>query len=167
MERKKLSGEVFYPSEDTVREARVPDWEVFANKAEFDYTGFWEREADQLHWFREWDKVLDDSQKPFYKWFVGARTNIVYNCLDRHLQTARRNKLALIWEGGKRRFQVIFLLCPAPGRGALRQCAEKSRPWKRRSGNDLYGSRSRASHCHARLRVHRSNPFRGIRRLYR
>ena len=107
MEQKKLSGEVFYPPEETVKEARVPDWDVFTNKAERDYVGFWEREADQLHWFREWDKVLDDSQKPFYKWFVGAKTNIVYNCLDRHLQTARRNKLALIWEGENGDFRSL------------------------------------------------------------
>jgi len=99
MAEKKLSGEVFYPSEETVKEARVPDWNALAKEAEYDYTGFWEREADELHWFREWEKVLDDSKKPFYKWFVGAKTNIVYNCLDRHVQTARRNKIALIWEG--------------------------------------------------------------------
>ena len=50
-------------------------------------------------WFEPWTKVLDDSNKPFYKWFVGGKTNIVYNCLDRHVETWRRNKLALIWEG--------------------------------------------------------------------
>ena len=99
MAQKNLSGEVFYPSEETVKQARVPDWNALAKEAERDYAGFWEREANELHWFREWEKVLDDSQQPFYKWFVGARTNIVYNCLDRHVQTARRNKLALIWEG--------------------------------------------------------------------
>ena len=48
---------------------------------------------------QKWDKVLDDSNAPFYKWFVGGKTNIVYNCLDRHVATWRRNKLALIWEG--------------------------------------------------------------------
>jgi acetyl-CoA synthetase len=45
--------------------------------------------------------VLDDSNKPFYKWFVGGKTNIVYNCLDRHVASWRKNKLALIWEGEK------------------------------------------------------------------
>jgi acetyl-CoA synthetase len=99
MEQEKLSGEVFYPSQDTVNRARVKEWGALARDAEHNYTGFWEREADELYWHREWDKVLDDSNKPFFKWFVGAKTNIVYNCLDRHVQTARRNKLALIWEG--------------------------------------------------------------------
>jgi acetyl-CoA synthetase len=43
--------------------------------------------------------VLDDSNPPFFKWFVGGKTNIVHNALDRHLKTFRKNKLALIWEG--------------------------------------------------------------------
>jgi acetyl-CoA synthetase len=60
---------------------------------------FWEEQAGKLHWFRKWDKVLDDSDAPFYKWFAGGSTNIVYNALDRHQLTATRNKLALIWEG--------------------------------------------------------------------
>ena len=48
---------------------------------------------------RRWDQVLDDSNKPFYKWFVGGKTNMALNALDRHVTTWRRNKLALIWEG--------------------------------------------------------------------
>ncbi len=99
MTEEKLSGEVFYPDEETVAMARVPDWQALAAEAEQDYLGFWEREAKELHWFAPWKKVLDDSQQPFYKWFTGARTNIAFNCLDRHVTTARRNKLALIWEG--------------------------------------------------------------------
>ncbi len=55
-------------------------------------------EAEELEWFQKWDKVLDDSNKPFFKWFTGAKTNIVHNCIDRHLKTYRKNKLALIWE---------------------------------------------------------------------
>jgi acetyl-CoA synthetase len=60
---------------------------------------FWADQANELEWFQKWDKVLDDSQAPFYKWFVGAKTNIIHNAIDRHLKTWRRNKLALIWEG--------------------------------------------------------------------
>lgn len=99
MAQENLTGEVFYPSEETIKQARVSDRDAFDKEAERDYTGFWEREAKELHWFEPWIRVLDDSQKPFYKWFVGAKTNIVYNCLDRHVRTARRNKLALFWEG--------------------------------------------------------------------
>ncbi|MEP0773190.1 MAG: acetate--CoA ligase [Acidobacteriota bacterium] len=64
-----------------------------------DPPGFWERQAAQLAWYRRWEKVLDDSQAPFYRWFVGGKTNIVLNALDRHLGTATQNTLALIWEG--------------------------------------------------------------------
>ena len=61
--------------------------------------------ASRLEWFEPWEKVLDDSDKPFYKWFTGAKCNIVYNAVDRHQKTWRRNKQALIWEGedGSRR----------------------------------------------------------------
>ena len=67
-------------------------------KARTDLQGFWARRAKELEWFQKWDKVLDDSNKPFFKWFVGAKTNIVHNAIDRHLKTHRKNKLALIWE---------------------------------------------------------------------
>jgi acetyl-CoA synthetase len=60
---------------------------------------FWADQANELEWFQKWDKVLDDSEAPFYKWFVGAKTNIIHNAIDRHVKTWRRNKLALIWEG--------------------------------------------------------------------
>jgi acetyl-CoA synthetase len=60
---------------------------------------FWADQANELEWFQKWDKVLDDSNAPFYKWFVGAKTNIIHNAIDRHVKTWRRNKLALIWEG--------------------------------------------------------------------
>lgn len=99
MVKRKLSGEVFYPSEKTKVKALVKDRSVIDAKAAKDPSGFWADYASELHWFRKWDKVMDDSGKPFYKWFLGGETNIAYNCLDRHLNTFRRNKLALIWEG--------------------------------------------------------------------
>ncbi len=68
-------------------------------KGEKDPLGYWEEAAEELDWFRKWEQVLDDSNPPFYKWFVGAKCNIVYNALDRHIETGNKNKLALIWEG--------------------------------------------------------------------
>lgn len=59
---------------------------------------FWEREARKLSWFRTWDKVLE-WEPPFAKWFVGGKLNASYQCLDRHLKTWRRNKVAIYWEG--------------------------------------------------------------------
>jgi len=58
---------------------------------------FWARAAEELHWFKKWDKVLEWNV-PWAKWFVGGQINLSYNCLDRHVRTARKNKAALIWE---------------------------------------------------------------------
>jgi acetyl-CoA synthetase len=96
---KELHGEYFTPSPEFVAQANVPDPEAAYTEAQNDLEGYWARRARELEWYRPWDKVLDDSQKPFYKWFVGGKTNIVLNAIDRHVKTWRRNKLALIWEG--------------------------------------------------------------------
>src|SRR5216117_143807 len=58
---------------------------------------FWGRIAEELHWFKKWDNVLDWNC-PWAKWFSGGQFNLSYNCLDRHVQTWRKNKAALIWE---------------------------------------------------------------------
>jgi acetyl-CoA synthetase len=60
---------------------------------------FWSRQAkEELVWFKRWTKTLK-WEEPYAKWFVGGQLNVSYNCLDRHLGTARANKAALIWEG--------------------------------------------------------------------
>src|SRR5579862_1380867 len=58
---------------------------------------FWGGIARELHWFKPWDRVLEWNA-PWAKWFVGGQINLSYNCLDRHVQTARKNKAALVWE---------------------------------------------------------------------
>lgn len=60
---------------------------------------FWGRVAGELHWFKKWNQVLDAKKAPFYRWFVGGKTNLSYNCLDRHLDSATRHKAAIVWEG--------------------------------------------------------------------
>lgn len=102
----KLHGEVFYPSKKVVQYANIKNWDELDKKAKEDYPGFWEAIAAELDWFDKWDKVIDDSQKPFYKWFTNAKVNISYNCLDRHVKTSKRNKLALIWEGENGEFKA-------------------------------------------------------------
>ncbi len=72
-EKPKLEGEVFYPTRETVAQARVKDWDALARTALDDPQGFWAKEAEELEWYRKWDKVLDDSRKPLYKWFAGAQ----------------------------------------------------------------------------------------------
>ena len=98
-ETKELVGEVFAPAPEVVANANIKSYEEVARAADKDLAAFWGARAEEFEWFKKWDKVLDDSNKPFYKWFVGGQTNIAYNCLDRHVKTWRRNKLALIWEG--------------------------------------------------------------------
>ncbi len=107
MDEKKLSGEVYYPSDEVINKAHIKDWEELAERAGKDYEGFWAEMAGELDWFKEWDNVIEDSEKPFYKWFTGAKTNISYNCLDRHVKTEKRNKLALIWEGENGDFETM------------------------------------------------------------
>jgi acetyl-CoA synthetase len=58
---------------------------------------FWGRIAEELHWFKKWDRVLEWNA-PWAKWFAGGQINLSYNCLDRHVKTWRKNKAALIWE---------------------------------------------------------------------
>lgn len=91
--------EWYYPAEDIVKNAHVPDYEATYAEAVADPLAFWAKRAETLDWYQKWERVLDDSNPPFYKWFVGGKTNIVLNALDRHTKTWRRNKIAIIWEG--------------------------------------------------------------------
>lgn len=92
-------SEWYHPSPEIVKNAHVPDYDATYAKAMQDTEAFWAERAAELEWFAPWEKVLDDSDAPFYKWFVGGKTNIVHNAVDRHLKTTRKNKLAIIWEG--------------------------------------------------------------------
>ncbi|MGA1845112.1 MAG: acetate--CoA ligase [bacterium] len=92
-------AEIYYPSQRVIDEAHLKEYDSLYKKSIEDRAGFWEREAEQLSWFKRWETVLDDSNKPFYKWFSGGKINIIDNAIDRHLKTWRKNKLALIWEG--------------------------------------------------------------------
>ena len=69
---------------------------------------FWADAAKKLHWYRKWDKVLDDSNPPFYRWFAGGTTNTCYNALDRHVDEGRGNDIAVIYDspvtGAKQQF---------------------------------------------------------------
>ncbi len=90
----------FYPPPKALAEkANVKEYANLYQRSITDRQGFWAEQAEELEWYKKWDQVLDDSNPPFYQWFVGAETNIIQNAIDRHLTTATRNKLAFIWEG--------------------------------------------------------------------
>ena len=99
---------VYQPSPEVVEQANITAYMRSKGFTTFDELyqwsiaqpeAFWADMANRLEWYTPWEKVLDDSHKPLYKWFTGAKFNIVHNAIDRHLTTWRRNKQALIWEG--------------------------------------------------------------------
>jgi propionyl-CoA synthetase len=63
-----------------------------------DPEGFWAEAAEDIHWEQRWDKVFDDSRKPFYRWFVGGRLNTCFNALDLHIERGRGKQIALIYD---------------------------------------------------------------------
>ena len=87
----------FPPSNEFRKQANIADPKVY-EEAQRDPEGFWARFAEELDWFKKWDRVLDWNP-PHAKWFSGGKINVSYNCIDRHLATARRNKAAILWEG--------------------------------------------------------------------
>ncbi len=93
------SSDIYHPSPEVVERAHIKDYDSLYKRSIEDREGFWAEQAENLEWFKKWDRVLDDSNRPFFKWFVGGKINIVHNAIDRHLKTWRRNKLAIIWEG--------------------------------------------------------------------
>ena len=92
---------VFPPPSEFSAHAYVKSFEEYEklyNEAAADPEAFWAKQAEELHWFKKWDTILEWNE-PFAKWFVGGKINVSYNCLDRHLETWRKNKAAFIWEG--------------------------------------------------------------------
>ncbi|MBG0740708.1 acetate--CoA ligase [Paeniglutamicibacter antarcticus] len=87
----------FPPSSDFTAQANVTA-EAYA-QADADYQAFWDREAGRLAWAQQWTNVLDWSNPPFAKWFVGGKLNAAYNCLDRHVEAGRGDKVAYYFEG--------------------------------------------------------------------
>jgi propionyl-CoA synthetase len=71
--------------------------EVYAQWLD-DPEGFWAEAAEAIHWYKKWDRVLDASRPPFYRWFTGGTVNTCYNALDRHVESGRAKQLALIYD---------------------------------------------------------------------
>jgi acetyl-CoA synthetase len=92
---------IFKPTQEFSSQAIIKshaEYKRLCNQAEKNPEDFWGNLAKELVWIKPWKKVLD-WKLPFAKWFVGGKINISANCLDRHLETARKNKAAIIWEG--------------------------------------------------------------------
>jgi acetyl-CoA synthetase len=93
-----LEVERFEPPAHFRESALLNDPAVYEQAAR-DPQAWWAKQAEELDWFRPWDRVLDDSDPPFYKWFVGGTLNVSYNCLDRHVAAGLGERVALHWRG--------------------------------------------------------------------
>jgi acetyl-CoA synthetase len=93
-----LQIERFDPPEEFRRQALLSDSAIYEEAAR-DPQGWWARQAEELDWFERWDTVLDDANPPFYKWFTGGKLNASYNCLDRHVEAGRGDRVAYHWRG--------------------------------------------------------------------
>jgi acetyl-CoA synthetase len=94
---------VFQPPESVSKQAYISsldEYKEIYQKSIDDPEGFWGKLAEQLHWYKKWDKVLEENfAEGEHQWFIGGKLNVSYNCLDRHVNSARKNKAAIIWEG--------------------------------------------------------------------
>ncbi|WOE70512.1 acetate--CoA ligase [Hydrogenimonas thermophila] len=104
---------VFKPNREFAKNARIKnmcEYQELVDWAKEDYEGFWGHWAqEKINWFEPFTQVLDESNAPFYKWFVGGKLNVSYQCIDRHLEV-RKNKAAIIFEGDRGDKQIITYL---------------------------------------------------------
>jgi len=97
-----VESRLFPPPADFARNAHISSLEQYQalwDRAKNDPDGFWAEMAGIVHWDKPFDRVLDWSDAPFAKWFVGGKLNVSYNCVDRHCDGPNKNKAAIVWEG--------------------------------------------------------------------
>ncbi|MGW4212887.1 acetate--CoA ligase [Lentzea sp. NPDC004789] len=87
----------FPPSDEFAAQANAKP-ELY-EEAKADREAFWAKQAERLHWDTRWTQVLDWSDAPFAKWFVGGKLNVAYNCVDRHVESGHGEQVAIHWEG--------------------------------------------------------------------
>ena len=98
LEARLAEQEAFEPSDDFVEQANVSDESIY-DEFEDNWPECWTRAADLLDWDEEYTQVLDDSEEPFYEWFADGTLNASYNCVDRHVESGAKNRVAIKWEG--------------------------------------------------------------------
>ena len=106
-------SQLFEPNRALSREARIKnmcEYKELCIQADEDFEGYWDKLArEKLEWFKPYDRVLNEDNAPFYKWFEGGKLNVTHQCLGRHLKT-RKNKAAIIWEGEDGQKRIITYL---------------------------------------------------------
>jgi len=93
-----LEVETFDPPAEFREHALLNDPAVYEQAAR-DPQAWWVAQAEELEWFKPWERVLDDDNPPFYKWFINGKLNVSYNCLDRHVLAGRGDRVAFHWRG--------------------------------------------------------------------
>ena len=102
MESLSQENRKFCPVPQFVNQAKIAGMDAYKEqykKSIENPSEYWSSVANELHWFKPWEKVLDESNAPFYQWFTNAKTNISYNCLDRQVELGKGDKVAFYWEG--------------------------------------------------------------------
>lgn len=105
--------EKYYPDRKLAKDARIRnmcEYRELMEWAKEDYEGFWDHWAkEKIEWISPYSKVLDESDAPFYKWFIDGKLNVTQQCIDRHIEI-RKNKAAIIFEGDRGDKQIITYL---------------------------------------------------------
>ncbi|MFN2530890.1 MAG: acetate--CoA ligase [Pyrinomonadaceae bacterium] len=108
-----FGGSDFIPAPAPTRAGMsLEDYKILHKHSLDEPEKFWDAAARELEWYEPWRQVLDRSDAPFFRWFVGGKTNVVLNAIDRHAFGSRRNHTALIWQsesGNERRFSYADL----------------------------------------------------------
>ncbi len=105
------SGRLVKPPADFASKANITleEYKSLYQESVTNPQQFWGRQAERIHWFKKWDKVLEaDFARAQIKWFLGGKLNACYNCLDRHLNTPLKNRAAIIWEGDNPQVSLTY-----------------------------------------------------------
>jgi acetyl-CoA synthetase len=102
----KLEKKTYIPDPQYEENSALGDYKAAYESFVADPEKFWDEKARELQWMHSWDKVREWNH-PYARWFTGAKLNITENCLDRHVNNGRRNKLAIIWRGEDGKEEVL------------------------------------------------------------
>ena len=160
-----LDQETFSPPEGFKEQAVVSDDAIY-EQAE-DYEAFWAERAEALHWDTKWDQVLDWSNPPFAKWFVGGKLNVSYNCVDRHVEAGNGDRVAYHWRGEEGEELDVTYADLHRDVQKFANALKDARRLQGRRRRDLPADDPRGRGGDARLRAHRRDPQRRLRRLQR
>ena len=134
-------------------------------QAELDPDAFWAEQARTLHWDEPFTTVLDDSNPPFYKWFADGKLNVSYNCLDRHVEAGRGDRVAFHWAGEEGEQRAITYAELHARRAEARERAQGAGRRQGRRRRDLPADDPRGGRRDARVRADRRAPQRRVRRV--